>query len=381
MRWLDAQGRVFGKVSLVDLVIVCMMISLSPAIYYLYGSVFGKWRMTIVSVSPSHVTAGIERQLTILGYGFDPKSTVQLGQHPPLEPKFVSFINESRLVVDIPIDLEPGWHHVYVRNGRGRLVVQEEAFQIIWVPEMTRVVLTKFEGGTQVILDIFGRYFEERCEVRLGLVSLESTHVDSTHLRVETSIGSGRSDLRVINPTGERQAVLAGTVELSPAGIAPLVKKNAMMKASVHMTSVADALTANPPPEEQSTPERLLVLCALSPGSSFRVSSVPRGVIQTDSQGGVLAKIVDVQESVLLTGNTAANPEGSPHVSTETVVLASVVLAGDVRGSGPARIYAYQGRPLAIGSQLELPIGSSKVVGVVVSEPMSLKEAAPENLL
>lgn len=125
---VDRQGRLFGKVSLVDVVVIGFILSLTPTAYYAYALVVGRWQLEILDINPHTVIPGIHENLTIDGKQFDPWSQVRLGDLPYQPARFVS---PRRLIVEIPMDLEAGWHDVSVRDRRNRTAVLANGFEVL----------------------------------------------------------------------------------------------------------------------------------------------------------------------------------------------------------------------------------------------------------
>ena len=349
MRVIDTQGRLFGKVSLIDLAVASFLLSLIPLATYVQGSLTGRFTLSIERVEPTTVTAGADQRLTVMGNGFDAESTIRLAE---LSPQLAYFMNDARLdLLSIPAELGPGWQSLGVTNGRGRFVRRPNAVFVVWQPQISEVNPSTIPAGAPTTLTITGRFFDRYCTAALGPMKLERLVVSSpTRLQAVVLPGQhlhGKMDLRITNP-GDAHAVLPRAVEIVP---------------------VTAPIEPVPPKTGPAVPAQFLVVIAFPALDSEQVRQLEHHSTEIEPREKRLrAKIVEV---LSLTPQT---PGGKGWFSRrpprQQIMTARMLLTGEVDQSSHPPTYTYQGTPLAaIGTRLSFHIGDMNLTGVTLSEP------------
>ena len=131
---------------------------------YAFQSFLRLETLIIDRVDPSRVVAGEETPLSLVGNGFDDRTTVQFGQLAPVRGRL---FDRGRLEVSLPSDLPPGVTRLSVLNGHGRLVIKQGLLEVLWRPVVTAIFLEETGPGRSALV-IKGNYFEEGCAVTAG---------------------------------------------------------------------------------------------------------------------------------------------------------------------------------------------------------------------
>ena len=109
MKIIDAQGRLGGRLNLLDLAVVFFLLSLTGTVSY--GLAVAQHRaLAIVSVEPRRIVVGGEPCLFVKGTGFDAGTTVRIGNYPDRP----AYLDESTLQVRVEDDVLPGKYRVIV---------------------------------------------------------------------------------------------------------------------------------------------------------------------------------------------------------------------------------------------------------------------------
>ncbi len=382
---VDAQGRLFGKINLIDLAIAAFLLCLVPLGYYASGSVRGRFLLSIESVQPTTITAGAATRLTIMGNSFDDRSTIQVGELPPQQ---ASFINDARLdLAKIPPQIGPGWQPICVTNSRGRFIRRLDAIFVIWQPEIVSVVPRIIPAGAPSRLMITGRYFETGCTVALGPMRPEHfVHVDSTQIQVVILPARdmrGMMDLEFANPDGARTVLQKAVEVVSPP--VKVAKASSPPAESVKTVSppAEPAKTVPPPAEPAKTvsppselppertpwtdrlPSQFLVTYAFVDLEREQVRQLKRGATEYDPNGGAhRATVVEVlRPRPWVTQAHQAGPDGR---SRQTVV-ARLLLSGTRSPRGSPPVYFYRGEPLiAAGIPIPFRFGGQDLMGLTL---------------
>lgn len=131
MGFVDRQGRLFGKVSVIDLVAVLFVVLLTPCVYYGSRLIAGHQRPEIFDINPDRVRAGVPSEVRIEGRKFNGWTKVEIGGLPCSQ---VRFVGPGLLTVQVPADITVGWHDVRVRDHRNRVAVLERALEVLEPP-------------------------------------------------------------------------------------------------------------------------------------------------------------------------------------------------------------------------------------------------------
>lgn len=212
--FLDDKGRLWGKISIVDLLIVAAFLSLLGVARF-GGAVVRHRRLAIYQVKPSIVVPDDVKMISIQGTGFSNGCKIQFG-HLAEQPAHI--INEAVLEVDTPEGLDPGYFGVRIRNPDGRFAELPNGIQIRWNPRIERVKPARAFLGEQV--ELYGRYFDVHARLYLGDIPLTPmVRESSTHLpmKIESDrpIPPGVYDLTVSNPGGGTQ-IVRRAIEILP---------------------------------------------------------------------------------------------------------------------------------------------------------------------
>ena len=379
MRFVDAQGRLFGTVSLIDLTVGSLLLCLSPLVYYGYGSLTGHFALSIEDVRPTTVTAGANQRLTIMGNGFDAQSTIQLAGLPPQQARF---INDARLDLEkIPSEIEPGWQHVRVMNGRGRFVVRNQGVYVSWQPEITSVSPETVPAGRQSSITVTGRYFETDCAVTIGSLPADYvTYGNPTELQVfifPTHAMIGKVDLHIVNPDGHREGVLRNGLTVMPFNNEARPRRESM--AVTPPPAVAPKSPAAPQPSAAPgrtrpahnwptcVPAHFMVAFAFPDLSEEDARSLRRGATEFVPGGPLQSKIVEVHRISWRPNNSGP---AARYLPSRQTVVAWIWLTGDVEPHDHPPTYFYRGEPLyTTGIQIPFRFGGRDVVGFTLSDP------------
>lgn len=110
MTLVDRQGRLFGRMSLIDLGVVAVLVSLTPLGYYVFRSVT---TVEVTRIEPAITSNELPIRLAIFGRNFNRSSRVRVSGQP-MEP--VWFISHRWLEVTLPQGWLAGAHPVAVTN-------------------------------------------------------------------------------------------------------------------------------------------------------------------------------------------------------------------------------------------------------------------------
>ena len=105
MAIVDGQGRLFGRLNLLDAVLLVLLIGLVPLGYAAYA-LFREQPPRIISISPDRVQQSSELRLIVKGESFRPYMRVSAGTHQARE-----FLFRSTTEVEAPFDMLPAGVH------------------------------------------------------------------------------------------------------------------------------------------------------------------------------------------------------------------------------------------------------------------------------
>ena len=211
--WVDEKGRLWGKIHWIDLLAIIFVLNLFWVVIYVYHLTRLK-SLAVHQVVPTHLIAGMDQVLTIIGSGFSSTDSVHLSQRPVS----ASYLNEARLEVPLPPDITPGRVTVYVRNRLGRLATLPSAFEVIWRPVVEEARPRQFSWAEKTDLEVLGRYFDERCQISVGDKWVKaSTYLSPERVKVEIPAGAlapGRYGVQVTNLYGGQTSFLENGIEI-----------------------------------------------------------------------------------------------------------------------------------------------------------------------
>ena len=209
MRLIDENGKLLGKLNLIDgLALFLFLFTAVLLAQFSYYNLFQHHALTLERAEPRIFVPGRDQMLKVFGNGFKENLQVQVdGENPP---RF-SWTNEVRIDIQLKDDLAPGPHILMFRDPRGRKVVRDDLFRIMWQPEVEQIHMEERHLARDSYR-IIGKYFEKGGSVHVGgapaysienlssreiLISIPSVSRESpwTELIIENP-GGGRLVLR-----------------------------------------------------------------------------------------------------------------------------------------------------------------------------------------
>ena len=395
MKIIDAQGRLGGRLNLLDLAAVLFLLSLTGTVSY--GLAVAQHRaLAIVSVEPRRIVVGGEPCLFVKGTGFDAGTTVRIGNYPDRP----AYLDESTLQVRVEDDVLPGKYRVIVRNSRGRYAAFLDAVEIVWVPEISGVKPKRIYD-TEAELEIFGKYFDQQCMV--WIAGQELTHVlpggSPTHLHrhgsaKENPLPLGAQSLTVINSGGQK-TVLEKAVTVIPLpridSISPLIfpcgetveltilGKNFMPGTVVGFGPYNLGEATFVSPEYLRVPITADHCERREYDMTFTVPDGPTVLLRREMVHAAKAL------SVSLRINFRPNPQEweklsflkylpewktlPPVKSRNTMPILPLLITASVEKIGREYVYSYQGRPVRANAPISVQINDKPFSGIVVRDP------------
>lgn len=346
MRFIDERGRLGGRVSLVDVALLLSGLLFISAFTFGYKLVEHQ-ALRIYQIRPARVTTGVDQRLSIIGTGLDPESVAFLG-NLPLQGRV---LNEAFLEAILPSEMDQGMHVVSVRNGRGRLVTKENAFEVIWKPEILRIEPKQIEANRTGKLIVIGRHFDKDCKVFLGRFRLRNV----------TRVNSGYLEITAF-----------------PHKMIPKLYSLTVANSQERKTTLMNAVKVTPEKEKQYA----AVLCSFSGLDKEKRRCLRPGVVHLGRQEWPTAKVLDVLARVPAI-QCWVSPKGSPHMTRSSkgvLMVASLVLEGELKKVGEETTFFFEGKPLTSGSPIHLSLhlprrtsGNGRgVTGVLLTEPTLL---------
>lgn len=125
MSFIDRQGRLFGRLSMIDLGVVVFLVFLAPLTHYAHRSMT---TVEIWRVEPQRLSNKEPAKLVISGRNFDRASRVLIAGSP-IEP--VWFVNHRWLEVTLPARFQAGRHPVTVTGPQGRSGTWEDSLVVV----------------------------------------------------------------------------------------------------------------------------------------------------------------------------------------------------------------------------------------------------------
>ncbi|MBI3317686.1 MAG: IPT/TIG domain-containing protein [Candidatus Omnitrophica bacterium] len=133
MSILDREGRLLGRISIVDLLALTLLFSLAPLGTYLHRT-FLTGEPDLFEVTPvdgdgaSRFESNQGATLTLDGKNFQRDSTVQIGEQFVRQ---VIYRSPRRLTVVIsPGEIPPGFYSLTVTNRHGSLTLQRDRIRV-----------------------------------------------------------------------------------------------------------------------------------------------------------------------------------------------------------------------------------------------------------
>ena len=164
MAILDKEGRLFGKLSLVDALILCSLLSLVPGGLYAFR-MLTTWDPLIDSVAPPIMNAEKGGVLIIYGKNFRKDSRVFLGDKALSK---TTYLPPDRLEAIVPPQKEWGRRDISVANPTGQMAILKNSFGLVVKPRISRISPTRFKAREGGLIQILGENFDSSCSVTIG---------------------------------------------------------------------------------------------------------------------------------------------------------------------------------------------------------------------
>ncbi len=161
MAILDKKGRLFGRVSLVDALILCSLLSLVPVGLYAFR-MLTTWDPLIDSVAPPVMNAEKGGVLIIYGKNFRKDSRVFLGNKTLSK---TTYLPPDRLEAILPPQKEWGRYDIGVANPTGQTAILKNSFGLVVKPRIARISPTRFKAREGALIRIQGENFDSSCSV------------------------------------------------------------------------------------------------------------------------------------------------------------------------------------------------------------------------
>ena len=203
MRLIDGQGRLFGRVNLIDgAAIFFGLFSAAVLLHFSYHNLLRHTTLTLEDVTPRIFVPGVDRFLAIRGNGFRADLQVKIDGQPPIT---MYGVNEARMDIQPPDDMGPGFHRVMVRNPGGRMITKDVLFQVRWEPVVETITLKGPEEVSEAIYRITGKYIQPGCAITVdGEPVLRSSSLSSQEVlvAVPATLNNVWTELSIQNPSG-----------------------------------------------------------------------------------------------------------------------------------------------------------------------------------
>lgn len=370
MRVLDARGRLFGAINVVDVVAGCVVLSITPTAWFVYRSIVEHGTLAIERVSPGQVTVGGPRvTVSIFGLGFDQASTVQFKHSAPIPAQLV---NAARLDVHVPPTVEQGWQSVCVRNSRGRYIVKRRMLLVMWQP-VVQEIAAEPAALASTTLTILGTHFEPEAQVWLDGEQLTAVkRVDAT--RLEVSLPRALSPARayrviVRNPQSYTEALWTGRLVVEPPPVSEL------------QPAAVSAFPPVPRPAAHGVTRPALVTAVGVfpwPADPAKLNRLRREAVGIDSRDGVVVtKILDDVRAIpsvtpmQLNVNRVLVKEHPAH----GVLVANVLLAVTEHQDRDRRRYFIGEQEMIAGASLLLRVQALDTLMYLASDPVPVAPA------
>lgn len=343
MRLLDDQGKLFGRISLIDLGAVLILLLLAaPVIRFNYRIFVLTPRITRVESEEITITADQDAFLTLHGKRFDPGSVVRLVDTPLITVSATS----RRIDLRIPTrQIYPGAYTLTVTNPRGLSTKWIRPVQLNSLPpKINEVQILPSSKGRELKILILGKNFQERSSVQIDTWGLNIAHVSSGRLEAFGDYPSGmlpgKYPIRVVNYYGQFDQ-MENALTLSPLVQTVPVAPNK----PVHLDF------------RKAIPVR--ILCVFyEPESTVKRKLIKRGAVTyKDDNTRPVAKIIKILSK-------SPMPKSDRHL-----ILAEVLLACSLNSEGD---FLYEREKIAVGRSLPFQFQSLDITGTVMTDPVSL---------
>ncbi len=406
---LDRQGRLFGRLSLLDLVGLFLLLCLGWALRYgIQASRYGA--LQVVSIEPKKIAAGPGNHLKIKGTGLDRTVTARIGDYPDWG---VFVIDGGTVGVEIPEEVTPGFYRVIVRDSRGRNATVPDAVEVVWVPQV-RAVRPKLiypTGAQGTRIEVRGRFFSSPCSVWVGDSELDVISVQPNQVAAHKKDGTpplplGPQPVTVVGAEGRTSRLEQG-VTVIPAPEVVSVEPRALALGDTGVLLIRgrhlrDGTTAILDPSGPSGKGSLISPDCLRVEVSARPEQLTSGWkdLVLHPEGGprlvAIHAAVNLEDSVrlLLIVDVLLDEEGAkflpelealPEWRLRRVAAPQKGQRPRVQILVPARMkvepsfrplafgknvqYLYEGKPLRKADSIAVPVRGRMLTGILAEEP------------
>lgn len=354
MMLLDDRGRLFGKISLIDLAAIGFLLSLAPVILFAWKS-RGYQQLSIYDIRPRKVVMGHDTMLRIVGASINPDCKIQFNDF--VIPRG-TWVNETYFDADLPRDLQPGRYTVFVRNPKGRTAKLENALDVIWKPKIISLELFQKEPADLLTLVILGEHLQRGGEVTLNDIALENVRYVSDS-RIEMDLQSyqiprGRAQVRVTNPDGLLQSEFDGVLP----------------KAKTPASTVGDAILQTDLPRPLQDGSFAVVFhCFFPESASAAGKRLKAGNVDVDSKGLVHARILKILGRIPVKDPTL-------HAQDRWLVV-TLLVRGRAQQAGKNLLFFYRMDPIVSGAEIHPDFLQGKpALAMSHARPATAQEAA-----
>ena len=374
MRLIDEQGRLFGRVSLVDLGLVLLILLITgPAAYFTWEIRTAAPYIRGVDPVETVISSNQNVPFVVRGKWFDSQTVVRMNKIPLI----MLAANTQRLDLLIPTrKIRPGNYQLTVTNKRGLSTTWKEPIRLLSSPPKIREVLQRSRNERYLVVLLQGENFDEDSVIGVGNWSLQVTFKNPTRLEGRVSLPltakSGSYPVQVTNGYGQSDfRDNAITLSLPPAPGSQFTESSALAPAGQSMASSAPAPQPEVHPQQPPPkPVPVRVLCAfVEPDLPLKRKLIKEGATTyINNNTRPIAKILKIHGRI-------SDPK-----SGRRLVIASVALAclqespkRDVflYGAG-LRGYTPEGDPINIGKRLSFQFKSLDIEGTVLTDPVLL---------
>ena len=143
---IDGRGRLFGKLNLIDAIMVAVVLGLIPLAYGAY-MLFREQPPIITSIQPTQVTQGERATLQIIGEGFRPFLVARLGDF-----ESSGFLLQSPTTAEVRMpELLPGSYDLALFDQVRELIRMPGAITVVPSPATIATVWVRFVAGQEVL--------------------------------------------------------------------------------------------------------------------------------------------------------------------------------------------------------------------------------------
>lgn len=359
MRLLDDQGKLFGRISLIDLGLTALLLLIAvPAVYFGWEILTASPRISSIEPMEIFITADKDASLTIHGKQFDKNSVARLGN----TLLTTEAVTPRRLEARIPTQkVYPGAYLVTVTNLRGLSSKWAKPIRLDSIPlKVDDVQPRRFEIGKELRVIIRGKNFQKTISARIENVELTVRFISPTEIEawgiIPANMKPGEYPIHVTNYYGQEDQ--SDVITLFRPVSSPIAPRPEEPDPKILIPSETVAVEVICSFQE---PEMKVKRAMLKPGA----------VMVLENNIRPIAKIQNIL------GKTPAKDSNRKIVLATLVLLCSRYSSSDkaifLRGGG-LRGYPAEGEPVQIGSRLPFQFHTLDIEGTVLTEPIELKD-------